>query len=474
MANCSNILPGVTFGIELEFIAVFPREFFLDFIEEGDNPDAVTGISRALSADGIPSTGHESLEDDEEINSNAESYSMWNVAEEGGLRLSDSERIAWRLEVASTECRIESVEVSSRKLRISEDWQSEVARVLQNLKDLADAGCRFITNASTGLHVHIALGDQRMPLRTVKNVLQLCTAFERRLDNLYPTNRIDPDNAYKRSAPSHFNANLSWHFGSNKHTNFARNICHWLSAIEECSTYEELGKFFKNDLVNVNSNGEANVHHTNFHFSTLNLENLYSNHTDDEAEPTGTIEFRQHDGTLDFKEISAHVLFKALLVSFCHTTSDIDFLKLCSQASNPEFQLFDFFAAIGMNGELLDHYKQRFSAENVDRKNAEFMQNIAKLQDEDSVFDLEVLQAQSEAEKHTRNTPIAVAQKIEEKANMGAYPDLNMRPFDIEGEYMKFVHLNGPAIQDAEKLSNLARTMVFQQLNDSQPFQYWA
>ena len=53
----SCLSADMTFGIELEFIVAFPKNYF--------NPeDAIAAISRALVAAGIDSTGHEKYNED--------------------------------------------------------------------------------------------------------------------------------------------------------------------------------------------------------------------------------------------------------------------------------------------------------------------------------------------------------------------------------------------------------------------------
>jgi hypothetical protein len=155
----------MTFGIELEFIVAFPKNFF--------NPeDAIAAISRALVAAGIDSTGHEKYDEDAEIFSNKPEFSQWTVKREFGLFLSDTERAILNHRETSTL----GVEISSRKLSYAEDWKAEVQTVLMVLYNFNRSGVKLITNATTGFHIHVGFGDGSVPLRTAKSVLQLCTA----------------------------------------------------------------------------------------------------------------------------------------------------------------------------------------------------------------------------------------------------------------------------------------------------------
>ena len=57
-----------------------------------------------------------------------------------------------------------------------------------------------------------------------------------------------------------------------------------------------------------------------------------------------------------------------------------------------------------------------------------------------------------------------MANKIQAKHQAGAYAQMQIRDFDITGEWDKFIWENSDKIP-AEQLTALARVMVFQQLN---------
>lgn len=157
--------------------------------------------------------------------------------------------------------------------------------MLSAFQELRDRGVRFVTNATTGFHIHIGFGTEIMPLGTAKSVLQLCTGFEDRLDALYSTSRID-ENAVTNVAPGN-------HFKNNEKTELGPNIFHWLIPVEEASSFEETSAFFCNDIPDCRRK-------TNAHYSTLNLDNLWASpYGKDFGDPISTIDFRQHSGTLD-------------------------------------------------------------------------------------------------------------------------------------------------------------------------------
>lgn len=499
MAAYTDLRAELTFGIELEFIAVFP-DGALDVASFGN--DIVAAISIALNDGGINATGHEHIDDDVSINGDSEPFASWNVSDEGGLSLSKAETTALS---PAGEFIIQPIEISSRKMWFIEDWESEVATVLNVLDSFRAQGVRFITNATTGFHVHIGFGDASMPLRTTKGVLEICTAFEDRFDVLYPTNRIHEDDLLNVGA--HFNASLSWHFSQNTKTSFSKNIHHWLAEIEECTSFKQLGDFFRNDILDTEVPPEGrplackvNGHYdelrvntkalksgrtadtTDAHFSTLNVDNLYTPieqyHGDLtlRQEPTGTIEFRQHAGTLNFTEIHAHVEFLRALVSFCHLSKDTDFLQVFSRVSDPNFRLFDLMQEMGVKQHLLSHYHNRFCYDTQKRLDVRAC-DAKKAMDqyllelnivEHGVSEkLDALEAQVFLENWQRSNPMAVAQKIESKRDAGSYADLRTADLDVTGEYLNFVDVNGASVRDSEQLSTMGRTMIFQQLNGS-------
>ncbi|KAM0721466.1 hypothetical protein Q7P37_002390 [Cladosporium fusiforme] len=440
-------LAGLTFGIELEFIAIYPKGQF----RFGDmDDDIMAAISLAINAKGIKATGHESLDDDVPINSDkSEPFDSWTVDEEGGLLLSKAELAALD---SDENLLVQPMELSSRKMWLNaEDWQSEVAAVLNVLDSFCAKGCRFITNSTTGLHVHIGFGDTRMNLRTAKGVLQLCTAFEDRLDVLYPINRIDENAALKGADGEHFNANLSWHFANNIKTSLAKNVCHWLAEIEECTSLKELEQFYKVDgpqPVHPSAEMIVNKAKKSFkidaHYSTLNVDNLYTpDRFEDgrwelDGEPTGTLEFRQHAGTLEFQDICAHVeLLRTVLLShyynrFSHATDQAAEAQASNAANMVEQHLLEL--------NMVEH---------------------------DTADKLGALEAQNCLEKWQRTNYNTVAEKIESKRAAGAYADLRTLPLDVLAVYTQFTDCNRASIGSFEQLSTLARTTIFHQLNAS-------
>ncbi|KAI6915339.1 hypothetical protein KC318_g20 [Hortaea werneckii] len=252
---------NLTFGIELEFLCVYAPGCFTSCVPDPsillpqypDQPvsEAGAAIFHALLNAGIPATGHESL--DEDINDPSPPYSRWSVTEDI-CNLSLTERLH-----LPPHHRVEIVELSSRKLAFHpvQTWQNEVYTILHILHHLEHkTGCRFLTNGTTGLHVHVGLPGpgEKIPLRTAKNVLQLATAFESRIDLLHAASRIrnpvtedEVQGAILYAGPSFFHAvnGLTSTNLTPTGTKGRANIFDWLSTIERTDTYSSLTSILK-------------------------------------------------------------------------------------------------------------------------------------------------------------------------------------------------------------------------------------
>ena len=136
-----------------------------------------------------------------------------------------------------------------------------------------------------------------------------------------------------------------------------------------------------------------------------------------------------------------------------------------AQIPNPTFRLSDLIRAIGGGNDLLHYHEERRSYATSQVKEAEYKGMIEALNsgkfDESSLLKLG---AQASIGDHERNNWTAVANKIQAKHQVGAYAQMQIRDFDITGEWDKFIWENSDKIP-AEQLTALARVMVFQQLN---------
>lgn len=99
-----------------------------------------------------------------------------------------------------------------------DDWRGKIAKVLEVLRrafdDRGESDCyRLYVPQMAGMHVHVGLGElvgeeprvvkYMLPLRSLKNFMQLATGFERITDELHATSRIDCRGEYC-TPPSRF------------------------------------------------------------------------------------------------------------------------------------------------------------------------------------------------------------------------------------------------------------------------------
>ncbi|KAK4896393.1 hypothetical protein LTR27_005605 [Elasticomyces elasticus] len=338
------------FGIELEFLAIFPTSIVWPNPQYSDDISGGCGaaIYYALVRAGISATGWQS--EDEGFQDDAAPYTRWSI-ETDCLSLSPAEEA-----LLPEGFEMESIELASRIFDFrSSDWLDEIRTLLEVLARLElQTGCRFITNASTGLHVHVGNGaNSKVPLHTAKNVLMLLMAFERCFDEIHTANRI----GFPEACDLNFSrAPLSFFHTHNDSTADA-TLFDWLANIAQKSTHHSLGSLFYLPGGNAVFTGIVEKR-TYGHNSSVNIENLFEDEEMQryEGQLTGTIEFRQHTGTLDLLDIVAWVSLTVRLVDYSAEVSDTDMLTLCARGVDLSFGLKDVLTAIGCHADLLTHY----------------------------------------------------------------------------------------------------------------------
>lgn len=336
----------LTFGVELEFIAVFRDDAFTGKYESllPQRRERYVTVAQAIAW---------RLERCEIPASESRTYDRWYIHSDD-LTLSPDESRA-----VPSGYRQDHLEISSRILNYRDDWQKELGHVLNVLHWMRGRfNCEFLTNASTGLHVHI--GDtQGHSLDTAKRIMQVATAHERNIDKLHSEDRIPCLMAHPGpDLNNNFNglplyAGLSFFHRANEQD--TGSTLHAMRRIESKRSFAELGDLCRVLYVGRKMHG---------HRCTLNVDNLYpdpnaSRHADP---PTGTIEFRQHAGDLDLPEIVSYVKMLANLTAFCKDAEDakiVDLLARRPRGVNPGFGLDDFLKFIGCDSSLVGHFCNR-------------------------------------------------------------------------------------------------------------------
>lgn len=298
------MLHKLTIGVELEFFAVYPNGIWYDPAAQG-HPDlrpnssdqAAQAIADALTQANLPVE----REAEFHIYANKEKdFSKWRIGSDEH-RLTDEEAAC----LPEGYC-FEPIELVSRKLRFyADDWVSEIGKVLSAVDGLANERVGFVVNAQCGFHVHVGLDGMEWPLHILKYLLQVVTAFEWCFDSIHTVPRIrHPEHTNSYMTPSCFFLRREQMKKVHNPLRRPEKVKDWLMQIDDADSAEELCKLFHN-------------HHESFytsgHNSAYNFDNLVSKPIG-KSDPTGTIEFRQHAGTLSFTDICCWVRVVCQLV----------------------------------------------------------------------------------------------------------------------------------------------------------------
>lgn len=323
-----------TFGLELELLCIRPNDSLPD-----EYADILDAIYAAFLHYDIPVSDHNSLS----INDGAAPFSQWRIEEEV-LSLSPEEAL-----LLPRGYIVEGIELASRKFfHAHEDWRTELATVLHALREVeAQLGVKFLVNESTGLHVHVGYDGEAVPLRTAKNVFLLNTAFERVLDSLHAAPRIAiPSDKEER----HHCYPLSFFATKRSH---GVGLFERLQYIERIASYEQLGSCFFISADEMGMDEGCTGHN-----SALNFDNLFPDPENGRhAETlTGTVEFRQHTGTLDWNAIVAWIELTIAIVRFAEMESPGPILDLLAMAVHPGANVAWLCDTLGVPQEVEEYY----------------------------------------------------------------------------------------------------------------------
>lgn len=166
-----------------------------------------------------------------------------------------------------------------------EDGMNQLKKVCDALK-VADAK----VNIHTGLHVHHDAGD--FDVNTFKRLYALYIRYESTIDSMMPLSRRGSRNEYCRAIDYYF---------------YSKQAC--MDRIKSCKTIQELQAMFCS------------------RYMKLNICSFVKH---------GTIEFRQHSGTLDFNKISNWIILTQLMINKAKTSS-------VKMVYNQELDTFDGF-----------------------------------------------------------------------------------------------------------------------------------
>lgn len=197
----------ITFGTELEFIAIVPRKITMQY---GSAENYVrsylsdTRVKLPCNKTGCKDGEHEfslPIHDNDAGHTN----DKWILTDDSSVGLPENKlgsslvpKDHGRLELIS---RVQKFEGTSpcptgqaypcTGEPLEWNWRDEIRCFLEALHEaFTRPGFCVLVNASAGLHVHLGHGDNGLPLNVVQGVLGTMTALERSFDQILPTDRI--------------------------------------------------------------------------------------------------------------------------------------------------------------------------------------------------------------------------------------------------------------------------------------------
>lgn len=169
------------------------------------------------------------------------------------------------------------------------------------------------TNGSTGLHVHVGNGEQGFPFATVRNLVAFLWAFEPQLSSLHPQRRFDGPYCQSMRENSHLKA-------SDSPTGA-------LAAVKTLLRCESIAQLC--DLLYTLALGN-NAYSFDDLFTFMEF--------GDRVNVKPTIEFRQHEGTLDAEAVTNWIKTVVGIVNFVDNAPQGDIAALLSIAEYEHWQ----------------------------------------------------------------------------------------------------------------------------------------
>ncbi|KAG9952525.1 hypothetical protein KCU85_g1845, partial [Aureobasidium melanogenum] len=197
----------ITFGTELEFITIVPRKIRMQYGSSEkyvrsvlsnarvklpcNNPGCVEGeheFSLPIHDNNVDGTNDKwTLDTDSSVMLTNGKFGTSLVREDyGGLELiSRVQKFQGTSPCPMGQC----YPCTGEPLEWS--WRDEIRCFLEVLHQaFAGPGFCLLVNETTGFHVHLAHGDNNLPVNVVQGLLGTMTALERSFDQVLPTNRI--------------------------------------------------------------------------------------------------------------------------------------------------------------------------------------------------------------------------------------------------------------------------------------------
>ncbi|MCJ1433353.1 hypothetical protein MMC27_002713 [Xylographa pallens] len=308
----------ITFGVEVECVLRMTEDQYKEnearFKESPHSysnyfsNSSYASIFEVLSTAGIPvNIGHQDPLDDSWND-------RWNIKEDSIIEACETNGD----NIPGHEYKI--LELVSRILPLTDESFEEIEAVIQ----IIHVRYALITNESTGLHVHVGDGNRGFALQTLKKFSILVVTFEHIIESIHTNARTSFDGTQQCKKSS---------WGTS-------NIHEISSTVEECRTFEDLRTLMNPELTKKYA----------YNFGNLSLTQYL---------PKMTIEFRQHEGTVDPARIINWAKFVTGLVNFSHAVSSAQHVWLWMTYSRDQaYTMLDLMKAIG-KGDLSSNYRSQ-------------------------------------------------------------------------------------------------------------------
>lgn len=301
-------LETTTFGIELEFLVRYKKS------------ENSTLVNQWFSRHSGPFLGYRKLVQEEVVDvlrdkgfgvndsSLARSPKLWTVKDDSSVSGAGGydELFVTDGSIPSNEFKEVGMEITSPVLEDKRESFDKISDLLKALKRHFDC----IINETCGFHVHVGNAvpnsdlsqSQGFSLQTAKNLLGLGFQFERQINRIHPRHRIG--NEYCPPLTQIMSERNSWRL--------------WCD-LEDEKVMEEIANLDSINAVTYGIGGKR---------SAYNFNNLLPLELSDHNPPLNTIEFRQHEGTLDSDSIYHWVQVVVSMVKNPQSSSPLDVDKL--------------------------------------------------------------------------------------------------------------------------------------------------
>ena len=331
---------SITFGIEIEFVLVYfiPEELEIELSNENAKDDVFQQLEEKTDEQyakvraALDDAGLEVClgEDDD--------YRRWAVDIDPSVGLDPEEEKefleTWTDRSGHTlpsgkrsRLRHIDVEVISPVLQYSSDSFSQVHKAVTAISDLPT-----LAPKSSALHVHVGNRSNGFPVDTVKNLALLVSCFEPQFNSLHTSEKL--------SNP--FSVLPRFMFETEVRGNL-------IKMVETISSQQNLKSLKRQLAANPDRILGPGNRELLSRYRCYNFENL-------KKSDKRTIEFRQHEGTLDYEEIARWIRFVCNLVNLSHMMELGIVLDVIRQyADDEDCDILSLLICLGLSGSAKDY-----------------------------------------------------------------------------------------------------------------------